>query len=165
MKFCSTMRLLALALASFATANAAPESVHRHLQVADFAAKMLDAVNSKRAEKGVAAVCINEKLMRAAQVLADDMAQNNFVATTGSDGSTFSDRAEAQNMTVSSSAEVVAAGYASVEKVVEAWAKSPDSYIYSDLPFVGPGYKYDAAKQYKHYWVLAFSDGEGEVCA
>ncbi|GMF25628.1 unnamed protein product [Phytophthora lilii] len=103
--------------------------------------------------------------MKAAQVLVDDMAQNNFVGTTGSDGSTLSDRAEAQNMTIFTSAEVVAAGYSSVDKVVASWAKSSGSYIYNDLPFVGPGYKYDASKQYKHYWVLDFADGEGEVCA
>ncbi|KAG7384198.1 hypothetical protein PHYPSEUDO_002886 [Phytophthora pseudosyringae] len=163
MKICSIKTVLALALVGLATAGATPAD--RELQVADFSAKMLEAVNSKRSEKGLAAVCINGKLMKAAQALADDMAQNNFVRTTGSDGSTPSDRAEAQNMTISASAEVVAAGYSSVEKVVASWAKSPDSYIYSDLPFIGPGYKYDAAKLYKHYWVLDFADGEGEVCA
>uniref|UniRef100_H3GQ78 SCP domain-containing protein n=1 Tax=Phytophthora ramorum TaxID=164328 RepID=H3GQ78_PHYRM len=154
--------LIACAFVGLANANA---SMRRELQVADFGAKLLEAVNKKRSERGLAAVCINEKLSKAAQVLADDMAQNNFVGTTGSDGSTLSDRVEEQNMSVSASAEVVAAGYNSVDKVVASWAKSSDSYIFSDLPFLGPGYKYDATKQYKHYWVLDLADGEGETCA
>ncbi|EGZ24313.1 hypothetical protein PHYSODRAFT_284904 [Phytophthora sojae] len=158
----SAKTLLALAFVGLANASAPAE---RELQVADFSAKLLEAVNSKRAEKGLIAVCINEKLMRAAQVLADDMAQNNFVDTTGSDGSKLADRATAQSLNVSASAEVVAAGYSSVETVVAIWSEDSDSFIYSDLPFVGPGYKYDASKRYRHYWVLDFADAEEEVCA
>ncbi|ETP47942.1 hypothetical protein F442_06203 [Phytophthora nicotianae P10297] len=46
------------------------DHVARELQVADFSKKLLDAVNAKRAEKGLKAVCINAKLAKAAQVLA-----------------------------------------------------------------------------------------------
>ncbi|GMF47299.1 unnamed protein product [Phytophthora fragariaefolia] len=68
-------------------------------------------------------------------------------------------------MNVSTSGEVVAAGYNSVERVVALWSEDSESVIFSDLPFIGPGYKYDAAKRYKHYWVLDFVAVEGEVCA
>ncbi|KAE8907594.1 hypothetical protein PF005_g9040 [Phytophthora fragariae] len=162
MMISSVKALLTLTLVGLANACATAE---RELQVADVSAKMLEAVNRKRTEKGLVAVCINEKLMRAAQVLADDMAQNNFVDTTGSDGSKLADRAAAQSMNVSASAEVVAAGYSSAERVVALWSEDSDSFIYSDLPFVGPGYKYDASKRYKHYWVLDFAVAEDEVCA
>ncbi|KAG6619946.1 uncharacterized protein IUM83_05847 [Phytophthora cinnamomi] len=68
-------------------------------------------------------------------------------------------------MNVSASAEVVAAGYSSVERVVALWSEDSDSFIYSSVPFIGPGYKYDVSKRYKHYWVLDFADAEDEVCA
>ncbi|RLN78458.1 hypothetical protein BBJ28_00016848 [Nothophytophthora sp. Chile5] len=162
------LALALLALLGVANADVAvqeTEDAARELQVADFSTKLLNAVNAKRSAKGLAAVCINKKLMKAAQVLADDMAKNNFVGTKGTDGSTPTTRAKAQHMAISSSAELVAAGQSSADSVVETWIKSSSAYIYSDLPFIGPGYKYDKTKTYKHYWVLDFADGEGEVCA
>ncbi|KAG3064184.1 hypothetical protein PI124_g18546 [Phytophthora idaei] len=93
-------------------------------QVADYSTKMLNAVNAKRAEKGLAA-----------------------------------------NLTVTAAAELVGAGYTSVDSMVASWLKASSDYIYADYPFIGPGYKYDKTKQYKHYWVLDLSDGEGETCA
>ncbi|KAG3136342.1 hypothetical protein PI126_g17865 [Phytophthora idaei] len=100
-------------------------------QVADYSTKMLNAVNAKRAEKGLAAM----------------------------------ERLEAQNLTVTAAAELVGAGYTSVDSMVASWLKASSDYIYADYPFIGPGYKYDKTKQYKHYWVLDLSDGEGETCA
>ncbi|EEY57235.1 uncharacterized protein PITG_11061 [Phytophthora infestans T30-4] len=134
-------------------------------QVADYSSKMLSAVNAKRAEKGLAAVCINTKLAAAAQVHAEDMATNNFIGTSSTDGSGQLERLEAQNLTVTAAAELVGAGYTSVNSVVAAWLKASSDYIYADYPFIGPGYKYDKTKQYKHYYVLGLSDGEGESCA
>ncbi|ETK90139.1 hypothetical protein F441_06176 [Phytophthora nicotianae CJ01A1] len=134
-------------------------------QVADYSTKMLNAVNAKRAEKGLSAVCINTKLAAAAQVHAEDMAKNNFIGTSSSDGSGQMERLEAQNLTVTAAAELVGAGYTSVDSMVSAWLKASSDYIYADYPFIGPGYKYDKTKQYKHYWVLDLSDGEGETCA
>ncbi|KAG7375348.1 hypothetical protein PHYPSEUDO_001730 [Phytophthora pseudosyringae] len=134
-------------------------------QVADYSSKMLTAVNAKRAEKGLSAVCINSKLAAAAQVHAEDMAAKNFIGTSSSDGSTQTDRLEAQNLTVTAAAELVGAGYTSVDGMVAAWLTASSEYIYADYPFIGPGYKYDKTKQYKHYWVLDLSDGEGETCA
>ncbi|KAG6622464.1 uncharacterized protein IUM83_05479 [Phytophthora cinnamomi] len=155
---------LALALVALVGSANAVE-VSRELQVADFSTKMLTAVNAKRAEKNLTAVCINSKLAAAAQVHAEDMAAKNFIGTSGSDGSTQMDRLEAQNLTVTAAAELVGAGYTSVDSMVAAWLKASSDYIYADYPYIGPGYKYDKTKQYKHYWVLDLSDGEGETCA
>jgi len=150
-------------LALVGSANAV--EVSRELQVADYSAKMLTAVNAKRAEKNLTAVCINSKLAAAAQAHAEDMAANNFISTSSSDGTTQMDRLEAQNLTVTAAAELVGAGYTSVDKMLAAWLKASSEYIYADYPYIGPGYKFDKTKQYKHYWVLDLSDGEGESCA
>ncbi|RLN43633.1 hypothetical protein BBO99_00007256, partial [Phytophthora kernoviae] len=162
--FTSILALAVVALVGSTNAIEA-ESVSRELQVADYSTKMLNAVNAKRAEKGLAAVCINTKLMKAAQVLAEDNANSNRISTVGSDGSTQADRLEAQNITATSAAELVGAGYVSVDRIIAAWMKASSEYIYADYPYIGPGYKYDKTKQYKHYWVLDLSDGEGETCA
>ncbi|OWZ14756.1 hypothetical protein PHMEG_00011715 [Phytophthora megakarya] len=157
----------ALAVVAFVglTNAEAEDHVARELQVADFSAKLLKAVNAKRAEKGLKAVCINTKLAKAAQTLADDNAKNNKVSTRGSDGSTPTSRYEAQGIDTQESAELAAAGQASADAVVATWVKSSSAYLFSDLKFIGPGYAYDRTKLYKHYWVMDMANAEGEVCA
>ncbi|POM77670.1 Hypothetical protein PHPALM_4910 [Phytophthora palmivora] len=140
------------------------DAVARDLQVVNFSTKLANAVNTKRTQKGLKAVCIDTKLTKAAQVLANDMARNNFVNTRGSDGSTPTMRYKAQGLTPSKSAELVAAGYTSVEAGVAAWIKSAGAYLYSDLKFIGIGYRYDSSRQYKHYWVVDIANTNDEVC-
>ncbi|KAF1781181.1 CAP domain [Phytophthora cactorum] len=153
-----------IALVGMVNANA-KNHVARELQVADFSTKLLNAVNAKRAEKGLKPVCINTKLAKAAQILADDNAKNNKVSTSGSDGSTPTSRYEAQGIDTAQSAEVAAAGQASADAVVATWIKSSSAYLFSDLKFIGPGYAYDKTKLYKHYWVMDMANADGEVCA
>ncbi|KAG7375232.1 hypothetical protein PHYPSEUDO_002394 [Phytophthora pseudosyringae] len=156
-----------VALISMTNAETAVQEDHvaRELQVANFSKKLLDALNAKRAEKGLKVVCINTKLAKAAQVLADDNAKKNKVTTKGSDGSTPSSRYSTQKIKATQSAELVAAGQASVDAVIATWVKSSSAYLYSDLKFIGPGYAYDKTKTYKHYWVLDLANAEGESCA
>ncbi|KAH7477091.1 hypothetical protein KRP22_001018 [Phytophthora ramorum] len=156
-----------VAVVGMANAESAVQEDHvaRELQVADFSTKLLNAVNAKRAEKGLKAVCVNTKLAKAAQVLATDNAKNNKVSTKGSDGSTPSSRYAAQGIKTTQSAELAAAGQASADAVVATWIKSSSAYLYSDLKFIGPGYAYDKTKTYKHYWVMDMANADGESCA
>ncbi|OWZ04552.1 hypothetical protein PHMEG_00023528 [Phytophthora megakarya] len=140
------------------------DTIARELQVVNFSSKLTNAINMKRAEKGLKAVCMNSKLMKAAQIQANDMAKNSFVNTRGSDGSIPTVRYKKQGFTPTRSAEMVGAGYVSVDAVVAAWIKSAGAYLYSDLKFIGTGYKYDSTKLYKHYWVLDMANANGEVC-
>ncbi|POM79925.1 Hypothetical protein PHPALM_2299 [Phytophthora palmivora] len=110
--------------------------IYSQFQEADFSKKLLDAVNAKRAQKGLKAVCINSKLAKAAQVLAADNAKNNKVTTKGSDGSTPATRYSAQKIKTTQSAELVAAGQASVDAVIATWIKSSSAYLYSDFKFI-----------------------------
>ncbi|KAE8907460.1 hypothetical protein PF005_g2187 [Phytophthora fragariae] len=153
-----------VALAGLASAEA-DNHVARELQVADFSTKLLNAINAKRSQKGLKAVCINTKLAAAAQDLADDNAKNNKVSTKGSDGSTPTRRYDDEDIETTQSAELVAAGQATVDAVLATWTKSSSAYLYSDFKFIGPGYAFDKTKQYKHYWVLDFANADGETCA
>ncbi|KAE9006921.1 hypothetical protein PR002_g16360 [Phytophthora rubi] len=130
------------------------DHIARELQVTDFSTKLLNAVNAKRAEKGLKAVC--------GPSLG---AKNNKVSTKGSDGSTPLSRYAAQKIKTSQSAELVAAGQVNVDAVVATWIKSSSAYLYGDLKFIGPGYTYDKSKTYKHYWVLDLANAAGESCA
>lgn len=170
-----------------------PAAARRALQAVNFRKELVAAVNSKRSERGLRALCINKcvlcvwgdckgewrthtvsttnisKLMTAAQVMANDMAKNDFVSATGSDGSSPSDRAEAQKYNSTSGvAELVGAGYESARDVMEAWVKSSDTTgtLFGDFTHVGPGYTFNKNQLYWNYWVLDFATGAGnETCA
>jgi uncharacterized protein YkwD len=60
---------------------------------------MIVAVNTYRAQNGLSAYAINEKLTQAAAAHANDMACNNLFVHTGSDGSTPDSRVAASGYT------------------------------------------------------------------
>src|SRR5690606_34383868 len=63
----------------------------------------------------------NEKLARAAQLHADDMASHDFMSHTGSDGSDAADRISREGYQWSAIGENVAAGQTSPEQVMDSW--------------------------------------------
>jgi len=154
----------AIALASVAVVASvsAVEDDVRHLQAVNFRQEMLDAVNAARKKEGLDEVCINELLMNAAQVQANDMAENNFIKSTGSDGSVPKERATAEGFEAAQVTEVVGAGYRSASTIVSAWVKaaSAKGTVLSKHTVMGPGYSFDKTKKYVHFWAVDFSDGE-----
>jgi hypothetical protein len=154
----------AIALASVAVVASvsAVEDDVRHLQAVNFRQEMLDAVNAARKKEGLGEVCINELLMNAAQVQANDMAENNFIKSTGSDGSVPKERATAEGFEAAQVTEVVGAGYRSASTIVSAWVKaaSAKGTVLSKHTVMGPGYSFDKTKKYVHFWAVDFSDGE-----
>lgn len=107
--------------------------------------------------------------MTAAQVMANDMAKNNFVSATGSDGSSPTDRANAQqyNSTVGVT-ELVGAGYESAADALAAWIKSSDtqSTLFGNYAHVGPGYTFNKNQLYWNYWAVDFATGgANETCS
>ncbi|TYZ60802.1 hypothetical protein PybrP1_004002 [[Pythium] brassicae (nom. inval.)] len=141
----------------------------RNLRVevdANFQAKMLAAVNAERAKNGLAAMCTNRKLQKAAQLHSEDMATKNFMSHMGSNGSNFADRIKAQGFNWNGAAENVAAGQADVATVMSSWMKSPGhkANILGKNKFFGMGYAHSASSMYKHYWTQEFANGNGESC-
>uniref|UniRef100_K3WDG4 SCP domain-containing protein n=1 Tax=Globisporangium ultimum (strain ATCC 200006 / CBS 805.95 / DAOM BR144) TaxID=431595 RepID=K3WDG4_GLOUD len=165
--------ILALAVCSSADALISNGNVaisshqeHRALQIINFRKELVTAVNAKRSEKGLSALCINNKLMAAAQVMSNDMAETNSVSATGSDGSSPTSRAEAQKFNSSSGvAELVGAGYETVPDIMNAWIKSADtsSTLYGNYTHIGPGYTFNKNQIYWNYWVLDFA-ASNEAC-
>ena len=129
--------------------------------------EMLDLVNQWRSANGVASLSINWELMAAAQAHSEDMANNNFLDHTGSDGSTPASRAQRSGYPSSFVGENVAAGYATFEGVLTAYMEEtpPDdghrrnvlSEAYHEIGF---GYAYNDSSDFKQYWTQDFGSVE-----
>ncbi|KAL7691661.1 putative CAP domain-containing protein [Plasmopara halstedii] len=132
-------------------------------QVVDFREQMLKEINKVRKEKSLDDLCINDKVMDAAQIQANDMAENNFVNSKGSDGSSPKSRAEVQGFIADTVTETVAVGYPTTQAVVAAWAKSAtagNTLLSGDVTVVGAGYAFDMTKKFVHFWAVDYSVGE-----
>ena len=94
--------------------------------------QILALTNQRRKEAGVPPLTINSKLTIAAHRHANDMALNDFLSHTGSDGSSASDRINDSGYFDSlyagsgtKTAENIAVGYVTAEEVMAAWMSSP----------------------------------------
>jgi len=103
--------------------------------LASFRSTLLARINQVRAtgadcgEDGVfgaaAALTWNDKLTAAAEGHSQDMGANNFFSHTSADGRTLADRINASGYAWSSAGENIAAGYTSVDAVMDGWIESP----------------------------------------
>ncbi|GMF37065.1 unnamed protein product [Phytophthora fragariaefolia] len=130
--------------------------------------QMLDAVNKQRAAAGVSNLCANSKLQSAAQGHSDDMAANDYMSHTGSDGSTMSERISDADYSWTAIAENVAAGQTDVDAVMTAWMNSAGhraNILSSKVTMFGCAYAYNADSTYQHYWTQDFGTGSSESCS
>ncbi|KAG7399667.1 hypothetical protein PHYBOEH_008310 [Phytophthora boehmeriae] len=130
--------------------------------------QMLAAVNKQRAAAGLSALCMNSKLQSSAQRHSNDMASNDFMSHTGSDGSSMAQRITAAGYSWQSLAENVAAGQTTVDSVMTAWMNSSGhkaNILSSKATMFGCAYAYNADSTYKHYWTQDFGAGSTESCS
>ncbi|MFQ3661039.1 MAG: CAP domain-containing protein [Chloroflexaceae bacterium] len=130
-------------------------------------AQVLALLNAERARAGCQPLSLDSRLMGAAQQHSEDMATNNFVGHTGSNGSTLAQRVNAVGYTWSALAENVAAGYTTPEAVMAGWMRSSghrQNILNCRYVHVGIGYVYQADDAplpgvqypYYHYWTQVF---------
>jgi len=135
--------------------------------LANFQADALRIINAKRAQGATcgtrgsfapaASLAWNTALANAAYGHSLDMAQHNFFAHDGSDGSTFDQRITAAGYGWSSVAENIAGGPTSVQAVVDGWMASDGhcanlmSASYRDM---GLACARNSASTYGWYWTL-----------
>ncbi|MCA1991262.1 MAG: CAP domain-containing protein [Coleofasciculus sp. S288] len=123
-------------------------------------AKVLQLINGERRKVGAPPLRVNSQLTQAAQRHANDMAENDFLSHTGSDGSTMRSRIEATGYSWGRMGENVAAGQATPEAVMRSWMSSPPhrgNILNRDFTEVGIGYATEPSSQYTHYWTLVFA--------
>jgi uncharacterized protein YkwD len=86
-------------------------------------AQVVAIVNRERAVKGCGAVKINDRLATAARLHSADQAAHDTMSHTGSDGSSFQERAERAGYS-DAIGENVAYGYRTAEAVMDGWMNS-----------------------------------------
>jgi len=90
--------------------------------------EMLNSLNSIRRAAGQPPVALHNLLTRAAQQHSDDMARNQFMSHSGSDGSSMGDRINRAGYRFRAAAENVAAGQRDVAGVMRSWTNSNGHY-------------------------------------
>ena len=118
-----------------AAASAPATGVGSTCNLVDFRATVLARINQVRAKgadcgvDGVfgaaAALTWNDKLTLAAEGHSQDMAAKNYFSHTSADGRTLADRISASGYSWSSAGENIAAGYSTVNAVMDGWIASP----------------------------------------
>jgi len=114
---------------------ASPAGTGSTCNLANFRPMLLARINQVRvkgADCGVdgvfgaaAPLTWNDKLTAAAEGHSQDMAANNYFSHTSADGRTLADRINASGYAWSSAGENIAAGYTSVDAVMDGWIASP----------------------------------------
>jgi len=103
--------------------------------------RVVELVNAARAEAGCGPLATDERLARAAQAHADDMAAQGYCSHTSLDGRSFADRVRDAGHP-RPGGENIAQGQRSAEEVHEAWMGSPahrDNILNCDFTAIGVG--------------------------
>ena len=119
-------------------------------------AGLAGAHNEVRARRGLGALRVDDRLVRAAQGHADDMARRRRMAHRGSDCSSPFRRMERAGYRYGRAAENVAAGQETLEELMSDWMRSPGHRrnILGPYTEIGTGYATDAAGT--PYWCVTF---------
>ncbi|MGF1727481.1 CAP domain-containing protein [Photobacterium nomapromontoriensis] len=136
---------------------------------ADFAEKMLFAVNQARSQQqncggqimpAVPALTWNFDLEAAAFGHSSDMANGNFLSHTGSNGSTPDQRIAATGYSANAWAENVAAGQNDIDAVMASWMASSGhcvNIMSANVTQMGAAEVQNADTQYGIYWTQVFA--------
>ncbi|MBA3458731.1 MAG: CAP domain-containing protein [Deltaproteobacteria bacterium] len=126
----------------------------------------LAKLNEYRAANGLAPLQVSVALSRAADVHALDMAAQNYFSHDSKDGTTWSARVKQYYNYATYLAENIAAGNAGGDATFTQWKNSPGH----DANMKGTSYRvigiaraYNAAAQYRWYWVTDFGGYVDEV--
>nr|CCA25158.1 RXLR1 [Albugo laibachii Nc14] len=130
----------------------------------DWRDEMLTALNDLRAQYNKAPMGMNGKLEKAAQKHAAYMAQTKVLSHVGAGGSAFTKRITDEAYQFRSSAENVAQGQETVEKVMEDWKNSLGHFenMLGDYACAGFGLEY--ASNGIPFWCQDFGSSDVESC-
>ncbi len=129
----------------------------------DYENQVVTLINQARAENGLAALQVKAQLSAAALAHSMDMACNDFVDHTGSDGSSWTDRIAAQGFPFSIAYENMYVGNPAFggtpQGAFEWWMNSQvhrDNILNPDAVYIGVGYAFDASSTYGGYYTVDF---------
>jgi uncharacterized protein YkwD len=119
--------------------------------------EIVTLINQRREENGcLVPVALVDTLTAAARKHSNDMALNNFVGHTGSDGSTAAQRMREAGHNPRGWQEIIAAGSPDARGTVEQWMGSQaghrEAILNCDHTIIGVGYAAREGATYTHYW-------------
>jgi uncharacterized protein YkwD len=121
--------------------------------------EMAQAINAVRADHGVPPVTLVQKLTQAARYHSRDMADNDFFSHTGSNGSSPGERITQACYHWSAYGEIIAAGSADVQTMLNLWMNSQshrDIILDPHYQDFGVGYAANGSSKYGYYWTVDF---------
>jgi uncharacterized protein YkwD len=116
---------------------------------------LIELINQARADVGRAPLTANQQLMNAAQSHSLDMACNDFLNHSGSDGSWIGDRLVEAGYPNSYYLEVLAIGLP--QDALNQWRVDKDHWdavLNSRVTEIGAGYVYSKFSSYGGYWTV-----------
>lgn len=114
-------------------------------------------INRYRAEKGKKPLALNPVLTRAAQRHSTDLAKQDTISHSGSDGSNPWKRVTGAGYHAQLAAENVGAGQRSMAEVFRGWQESPGhdrNLLLADATQMGIALTVDAGTRYGTFWTL-----------
>ncbi|HLO17394.1 MAG TPA: NBR1-Ig-like domain-containing protein [Anaerolineales bacterium] len=121
----------------------------------EYVQTLIDLVNKSRADVGRAALTVNEKLTAAARAHSLDMACNNFMKHSGSDGSWTGDRLSKAGYTNPYYLEILAIGLP--QDAMNQWKIEKNDWsavLNSRVTEIGVGYVFSKFSAYGGYWTV-----------
>lgn len=126
----------------------------------EFVETLIELINQARAELGRSPLTVNEQLTEAARKHSLDMACNNFLEHSGSDGTWTGDRVVAAGYTNPYYLELLAIGLP--QDAMNQWRIEPNdwtSVITSRVTEIGVGYVFSKFSAYGGYWTVVMGGG------
>ncbi|ADD43344.1 CAP domain-containing protein [Stackebrandtia nassauensis] len=157
------LALVATAAATVTIAAAIPFTVFAEAPLppehGEFVKEVVDLTNEHRKDHGCGKLTMDTELSVPAQEHSQDMADNDFMSHTGSDGRDPGQRVSDSDYPGQYRAENVAAGYTTPEKVVDGWMNSEGhraNILNCELEDIGVGYAENEDSEYRSYWTQNF---------
>jgi uncharacterized protein YkwD len=122
---------------------------------AAYVQQLIELINQARADVGRAALTVNAQLTAAAQGHSLDMACNNFLRHSGSDGTWIGDRLVRAGYVSTYYLEIIAIGLP--QDAMNQWRNDPihwEAVLNSRVTEIGVGYVFSRTSAYGGYWTV-----------
>jgi uncharacterized protein YkwD len=127
---------------------------------ASYEATLIGLINDARQAQGLHPLTQQNQLSAAARLHSDDMACNDFISHTGSDGSSPADRVTDQGYSYSWVGENIFAGSSSPQTAFDWWMNSEphrNNILHSSYTEIGIGYSYLEDSRYHTHYTAVFA--------
>lgn len=126
----------------------------------DKAKKVFELVNKERKASGLGELIYDDNIAYLAYMHCEDMAENNFLDHTSSEGLTLDQRVENFGIPFISIAENIGSGFSAADDVVKSWLNSQmhcDNIMNPEFTRIGVGY-YEGGDNGNYWTLILISD-------